>query len=214
MKKTIVWILCLCVLGAAQLDLNNDDSDRKKYGMSQAEWEKFREMKMSVDELERLIRCGITINEYSSRPWLSLGVSEQDWLAERCKGMADEDIQAFNEGERSDLSIIAAFLLPGSFHWRNKKFSKAIPLSVGFAIPLACYFAFPEEIEQPPKMGLDASGNAINIRETTYNKRPVFLVLCLADMIVSAIFAYRDNSDRHAPVPPDMQEPEPAPSPY
>lgn len=215
MKKFIIGILCLFTFCAAQLDLDNDESERKKYGMSQAEWEKFRDLKMSVDELERLVRCGITINEYASRPWLSLGVDEQAWLAERCKGLADEDIQAFNENQNRDLSVILGFFLPGSYQWTHQQIARALPLSAVFAISIGCFFAFPQETEQPLQ-AIAGDPSPSGRTEIIRSRRPIFLVIAMADMIFSGILTYRETSDRHAPVPPDMQEkdtPEPAPAP-
>ena len=138
-----------------------------------------------------------------------MGVSEQAWLAERCKGLADEDIQAFNEDQNSDASVILGFLLPGSYQWRHKQYSRAVPLSLAFAASIGCFFAFPQEVKQTPHQNADGTVTA----ETIQSYRPVFLVVTLADMVLSAILTYRANSNRHAPVPPDMQEKEEAPTP-
>jgi len=211
--RILVVVLSLFVICPAQLKFSDDDeNERTKYGMSQSEWQMFKESGLSVTQLEKLLECGISMGEYSSRPWLSLGVAEKDWIAERCKGLVDEDIQAFHEGGDNDLSIIMAFALPGSYHWSKHSYPTAAALSSAAFISLTLFFLFPEEIDEPP--AITAGGNNSGQRQVTEYKRPVFLVVTLADMILSAVLAYRDANKTKASTgsEPD-QKPEPKPEP-
>jgi hypothetical protein len=200
MKYTLIFTLLLSMLGFGQLELEPDDeSGRLKYGLSQAEWGKYKESGLSIKELEKLIGCGITINEYMSRPWISLGVSENAWIDERCKGMSDEAIQAFSDKGESDWSVILAFLLPGSYHWTHRSYGKGAAFTGFFILPLTLFFVLPEKVSEPKQKeeGLESTGT--DIKET---KRPIFLVFCVADMVLSAVFAYRD----HYKTKPEMQD--------
>ena len=189
--RILIVLLSLAVLCPAQLKFQDDDeSERTKYGMSQAEWQQFKESGLSVTQLEKLLECGIAMGEYSSRPWLSLGVQEKDWIAERCKGMVDEDIQAFHEHGENDYTIILAFALPGSYHWIKKSYATAAGLSTVFALSIGLYFALPEITEEPaPQAQGDLNSGRV---EEVQTRRPVFLVIGLADMILSSVLAYRD----------------------
>jgi len=192
-------LLSLAVLCPAQLKFQDEDeSERTKYGMSQAEWQQFKESGLSITQLEKLLECGISMGEYSSRPWLSIGVQEKDWIAERCKGLVDEDIQAFNERGESDYSVLIAFALPGSHHWLKKSYPAAMGLSSVFALSLTLYFALPEVTEEP---SMATQGGITNgQQEEIETRRPIFLVFCLADMILSSVLTYRDvNSHKNAP---------------
>lgn len=189
--KIIALVALLAVLCPAQLKFQDEDeSERTKYGMSQAEWQQYKESGLTISQLEHLLECGIAMSEYSSRPWLSLGISEKDWIAERCKGMVDEDIQAFHEREENDYSVILAFALPGSHHWRTHSYGTAAALSSAFILSVSLYFALPEVTEEPRMATVDEP-NATGTREVR-TPRPAFLVVALADMVLSSVLAYRD----------------------
>jgi hypothetical protein len=188
--STVIYALMLCSMACAQLDLQDDESERMKYGLSQAEWNKYKESGISKNKLEGLIRCGISINEYISRPWMTVGVSEDQWLTERCQGLNDEDIQAFHEKGESDVSIILSFVLPGFYHWKTKSYAKAAVFSTIFVSSIALYFGVTGDETRPGDM---QANNQIGPPVTTPIHYPVFLVFTVADMVASAVFAYRDN---------------------
>ena len=127
-------------------------------------------------------------------------MSENAWIDERCKGMSDEAIQAFSDKGESDWSVILAFLLPGSYHWRHGSYGKAAAFSGFFILPLTLYFVLPDEEEEP--MQKDAASTESAGTEIKETKRPIFLVFCVADMVLSAVFAYRD----HYSTKPELQE--------
>jgi hypothetical protein len=188
--KILALLLSLVIFTPAQLSFQDDEeAERTKYGMSQAEWQLFKESGLSVTQMEKFLECGISMTEYSSRPWLSLGVAEKDWVAERCKGLGDDDIQAFNESGDDDYSVLVAFALPGSYHWRNKIYPTAAALSSAFVISMTLYFLVPEVQDEPAQATI---GNAnYGERQEIKTKRPIFLVIALADMITSSILTYR-----------------------
>lgn len=183
--------LCACA-SFAQLQLDeNDEQERQQYGLSQAEWQMYKQSGMSIDELKRLLECGIGMNEYNSRPWISVGVSEKEWLSEKCKGMSNEAIQAFHEGGDAEYGVFLAFFLPGSYHWMKKSYGKAAALSGIFALSVTLYFTMTVEEETPPQAVAGSSNSAGESTIETLH-RPIFLVIAAADMIGSAILAYRD----------------------
>jgi hypothetical protein len=211
--RILVLVLSLFIICPAQLKFSDDDeTERTKYGMSQSEWQMFKESGLSVTQLEKLLECGISMGEYSSRPWLSLGVAEKDWIAERCKGMVDEDIQAFHERGDNDFSIILAFLLPGSYHWAKHSYPTAAALSSVAVISLSLFFLVPQQIDEPAQATV---GNTnMGQTTTTESKQPVFLVITLADMILSSVLAYKDwNKTKSGAGGEPEQKSEPKPEP-
>jgi len=188
MRAPLLLLLLLGSFCFAQLDFKDDENERMKYGLSQAEWQKYKESGISKSKFESLIRCGISINEYISRPWMTVGVSEDQWLSERCQGLGDEDIQAFHEKGETDVSTIISFVLPGFYHWKSKSYGKAALFSCAFASSIALYFAVRDE-EYPRSTG----ANNQTIVDTVSVSYPVFLLIGVTDMVASAVFAYRDG---------------------
>ncbi|OGS36458.1 MAG: hypothetical protein A2293_00035 [Elusimicrobia bacterium RIFOXYB2_FULL_49_7] len=185
-----VFFVSLSVPLFSQLQLDDqDEAERVHYGLSQAEWQMFKQSGMSITELERLVECGITMNEYNSRPWMSVGVSEKMWIQEKCKGMSNEGIQAFHEKGEGDHGVLFAFLLPGSYHWLNKSYGKATLLSSTFALSVSFYFLLPLKEDVTPSSTVDGGHSGTEIRKT---RRPAFIIIAAGDMLLSAILAYRN----------------------
>ena len=199
-----ILICAAAVLPQIQFD-EKDEAERQQYGLSEAEWGLYKQSGMSIDELKRLIECGIGMNEYNSRPWISVGVSEKEWLAEKCRGLSNEAIQAFNEKGESDAGVLAAFFLPGYYHWTHKSYGKAAAFSGVFVASVGLFFLWTYEDDESPPQAV-AGGSSTTTTETRY--RPVFLVFAAADMVMSAVFAYRDLNK----IKQQAEEPPPATS--
>jgi len=160
--------------------------------MSQAEWKAFKESGMSLAELEELIICGISYNEYQTRPWLSLGVSRKSWVEGRCNGMGDDDVKAFNDKSPNDYSVIWAFFVPGSMHLKKKEYLTGSLLLGASIASWSAFFLFPEEFVY--KGTAEQSGTMIEKQ-----KRAEFLLSGIACGLVSAVLTYRRQDSKPSP---------------
>ncbi len=144
-------------------------SDREKYeakGLSQVEWGMIQDAGMSEKKVDELLEAGISISEYFEYPWLSLGISEKEYLNKRKAGMLDADISAHSHKvEISDLAVVQNFFLPGFYQFKRGQKAKAFTMS-GLAVGLAGLTAF------------------LSIKEKTFIPAPLFFLL--PDMLWSS----------------------------
>jgi hypothetical protein len=168
-----------------------DDTDekalREEYGLTQLEWRKFKESGMSLDKLEEIQGIGITINEYLSKPWISLGISESKWLTEKKKGLEDDDISAEYTPDESSNSVLWTFVLPGYHQFKTKSYMYGGLYTLTAGLGWFAYLAIPDE----GKKTLDPNNPGQNIKEPD-SKQPLFAGLALAGHFLSAIHAYID----------------------
>ncbi len=156
----------------------------EKYGMSQVEWKKFKESNLTLNDLEELLKMGITLNEFLSRPWISMQISKHTWMTQRQQGMSNEDIEAFfGEKQKGDYRIFYAFLVPGLMQLRFGEPIKSGAMFLPFvAFPLLYAFIYSQDtishVKEPEKEIGDPQ------------RHPLFLAGMLATMIVSSADAY------------------------
>ena len=63
--------------------------DYENAGLTQWEFQQAKESRMSRDKLTQLTELGVRPSEYNQEPWKRLGVSEEDWLSSRARGLED-----------------------------------------------------------------------------------------------------------------------------
>ncbi len=184
-----VFLFLFSSLLIAQLNFEEEGArERNHYGMSQAEWKAFKESGMSMSELEELILCGITYSEYQTRPWLSLGISRKTWIGDRCKGLGDQDVKAFHAKSPRDYSIVLAFLIPGSYHFRNDQYAVASSLLGAGLISWGCFFLLPKE-----RKTIATGGEEVVVVK---QKQAVFMLAAIATGVVSAVLSYRQQNTK------------------
>ena len=173
----------------AQLNFEEEGTrERNHYGMSQAEWRAYKESGMSIGELEELILCGITYSEYQTRPWLSLGISRKTWIEDRCKGLGDQDVKAFHAKSPRDYSIVLAFLIPGSYHFRTGQHATASCLLGADLISWGCFFLLPKE-----RTISNTDNGGVTV---TKQKQAVFMLGAIATGVVSAALSYKQQNTK------------------
>lgn len=163
--KTLLAILMFTSLSVAMTA-----SDREKYeakGLSQVEWQMIQDAQMPEKKVDELLQAGISISEYFQYPWLSLGISEGEYIRKRKAGMVDADIRAHSHlVEISDLAVIHNFFLPGFYQFKRQQKIKAFTMS-GLAVGLAGLTTF------------------LSIKEKNFIPAP--LLLLIPDMLWSSI---------------------------
>lgn len=87
----IGFVGCLCLVFAAFCQ--DDLKPWEQYGLSQSEWKIIQDNKISLDKVHVLLSCGISIGEYSKKPWNELGMTEGDWIEKRRSGFTSYDIE-------------------------------------------------------------------------------------------------------------------------
>lgn len=127
------------------IDANASEWDGFRYedlGLTQWEFQQVRESGMARETLMELLELGIRPSEYLQKPWESLGVSEQNWLSERGKGMEDSDIdRSYRNRNANQSSVYLSLLLPSLYQWKSDKDALAISMNAIWGLSVAFYAA-------------------------------------------------------------------------
>ena len=103
----------------------------EEMGLTQWEFQQAKEEGISRDKLTRLVELGVRISEYLQKPWNKLGVSEDDWLAQRSQGMEDADIdRSYRNKSGNQGAAYLSLLLPSYYQWKMDQSTKAIWIDV------------------------------------------------------------------------------------
>ena len=128
---------------------NSSDSewagfDYESAGLTQWEFQQAKENGVSRDKLTQLTELGIRPSEYLQEPWKRLGVSEEDWLSSRAKGLEDSDIDRTyrNHSGEQNIAYLSA-LVPSLYQWKHDETVKAIWMDALWVVGVAglTYFA-------------------------------------------------------------------------
>ena len=98
-----------------------DKDEYERLGLSQIEWEMIQKAKMPKSKVYELLKCGISITEYFTSPWLEVRMSEDEWVGRRKAGESSIDIKTkerHREEEAHKVShdqwmTLQGFFLPG-----------------------------------------------------------------------------------------------------
>ena len=99
----------------------------EEMGLTQWEFQQAKQEGLTRDKLTHLVEMGVRPSEYLQKPWEKLGVSEEDWLAQRSGGFEDADIDRSyrnNAGEQGYAYL--SLLVPSLYQWHKDKAMKAI----------------------------------------------------------------------------------------
>ncbi len=142
----VLGILALVFASLAFADAADDQKERDRLGLTQEEWETCKVLNLSPAKVRELLSSGITIEEYAGSPWLSSGISEQQWITLRRQGMKDLDIRQMNKvdaepPEKAGKLIVGSFFLPGYGHHKMGKNRHALTFA-GISVTSAALFVF------------------------------------------------------------------------
>ena len=127
---------------------NSSDSewagfDYESAGLTQWEFQQAKENGVSRDKLTQLTELGIRPSEYLQEPWKRLGVSEEDWLSSRAKGLEDSDIDRTyrNHSGEQNIAYLSA-LVPSLYQWKHDETVKAIWMDALWVVGVAGLTSF------------------------------------------------------------------------
>ncbi|MCF0221896.1 MAG: hypothetical protein HUK19_06355 [Fibrobacter sp.] len=103
----------------------------EEMGLTQWEFQQAKQEGISRDKLTRLVELGVRPSEYIQRPWEKMGVSEEEWLGKRSKGLEDADIDRsyrYRNGNQSYAYL--SLLVPSLYQWKTDNSTKAIWMDV------------------------------------------------------------------------------------
>lgn len=99
----------------------------EEMGLTQWEFQQIKEEGVSRDKLTRLVEMGVRPSEYIQKPWEKMGVSEDEWLAQRSNGFEDADIDRSYRNRSGDQQYAyLSLLLPSLYQWKTDQSMKAI----------------------------------------------------------------------------------------
>ncbi|MEN9353775.1 MAG: hypothetical protein RL318_1100 [Fibrobacterota bacterium] len=89
----------------------------KSLGVSMQDVPLIDKYDIDKDVVERLVNAGVSIREYLKKPWLEMGLSEDDWFEVLEKGSDIALLETMYDREDATLAarpnLFTAFLLPG-----------------------------------------------------------------------------------------------------
>lgn len=107
----------------------------EEMGLTQWEFQQAKEAGISRDKLTRLVELGVRPSEYLQHPWEKMGVSEEEWLAQRSEGMEDADIDRSYRNKSGDQAYAyVSLLLPSFYQWKAERYSTAIWIDALWAL--------------------------------------------------------------------------------
>ena len=126
-----------------------DKDEYERLGLSQVEWEMIQKAKMPKSKVYELLKCGVSIKEYFSSPWMELGMQEDEWLSRRRAGESSADIKLKEQRRTAEAhrvsqgegEIIQGFFLPGLHQFLRKEPLKGYFMS-GIAVLSMGLFAY------------------------------------------------------------------------
>jgi hypothetical protein len=119
----IKLILCFFFLSFAE---DWQSFNYREMGLTQLEYQKVLASGIKRSKLEHLLELGIKPNTYFKKPWLRLGMTEEEWVLERSQGMSDEDFYVSYQGsKKNNAQTWVNLALPGYYQWKNNQFDRA-----------------------------------------------------------------------------------------
>lgn len=99
----------------------------EELGLTQWEFQQAKEEGVSREKLTHLVELGVRPSEYLQKPWIRLGVSEEQWLSQRSEGLEDADIDRSYRNRSGDQAYAyLSLLIPSLYQWKVGQVSKAI----------------------------------------------------------------------------------------
>lgn len=99
----------------------------EEMGLTQWEFQQAKQEGISRDKLTRLVEMGVRPSEYIQKPWEKMGVSEDEWLGQRSKGLEDADIdRSYRNRSGNQNYAYLSLLLPSLYQWKTDNTTKAI----------------------------------------------------------------------------------------
>lgn len=148
----------------------------KSLGVSASDIDLIDKLGLKKSKVEMLITSGVSVREYSHRPWEPMGITEEKWLSQlqngsdigRLERMYSRDNDAAPAPDRP--SLVAAFLLPGVQQFREDRPVPGAVLS-GIAVVSVAALAVNIAGKSPgstiqvwaPLLGLDMFASAADV---------------------------------------------------
>ena len=99
----------------------------EEMGLTQWEFQQAKQEGVTRDKLTHLVEMGVRPSEYLQKPWEKLGVSEEEWLAQRSGGLEDADIDRSYRNHSGDQGYAyLSLLVPSLYQWHKQESMKAI----------------------------------------------------------------------------------------
>lgn len=109
----------------------------EEIGLTQREFQEAKESGLTREQLTQLVELGVRPSEYLQKPWVRLGVSEEDWLSQRSEGMEDSDIDRSYRYKSGDQSYAyLSLLVPSLYQWKTNNSTIAIGIDALWVVSM------------------------------------------------------------------------------
>jgi hypothetical protein len=154
--------------------MTNTIPEYERLGLSLTEWNLVQQHHMSLDRVKSFLRDGISVAEYFREPWVSIGITEAQWFANRRRGLSDDDMRGQGRtASAGEWAFIQNFFVPGLHQWIRHDYGKAAAMSGIAVVSLGLYAGLRDTKKNPKSIGFDY---------------PVpFLIILAGDMLWSSI---------------------------
>ena len=107
----------------------------EEMGLTQWEFQQAKQEGITRAKLTSLVEMGVRPSEYLQKPWEKLGVSEEDWLAQRSGGLEDADIdRSYRNKSGNQGYAYVSLLVPSFYQWKTNQSMKGIWMDVLWSV--------------------------------------------------------------------------------
>lgn len=85
--------MVVLIIFAVPLSAQDDSRPWERLGLSITEWNMIQDNNLPMEKVEELLKAGIGIGEYFDQPWITINLTEEQWIAKRRSGMTSYDIE-------------------------------------------------------------------------------------------------------------------------
>lgn len=157
-----------------------DNISHEELGLSQWEFQQVKQSSLTRNKLLELLEIGVRPAEYLQSPWEQLGVTEEQWIGERGKGLEDNDIDRSYRNNASNQSYAYwSLVVPSLYQWKVGKKTEAISMNIlwGVSVGATTYLALTSKNKEfayvlPLVVGIHIWSFADGLLETQWETNP------------------------------------------
>jgi hypothetical protein len=91
--KSVFIAFIALFFSISAVSAQDDSRPWERLGLSITEWNMIQENNLPMNKVEELLKAGIGISEYFDQPWITINLTEEEWIGKRRSGMTSYDIE-------------------------------------------------------------------------------------------------------------------------
>ncbi len=151
--------------------------DYEMAGLSRQEFAILQKSNLSEESFYELMKLGVKPSEYLSKPWLKLGINEEEWWTQKKMGMSDEDMDQSWKSRYTDRNQAwLSLLIPGYYQYNHHQPLKGALVNTLNILGLSAWLWTEFALKDPRSIHfayLAATGNIYSFVDAWLQVKPV-----------------------------------------